>query len=318
MPDGKAGVANRPVHDVSRSGPKSRRWLAFLALVLTMLFWAGNASVGRAVRDDIPPFLLGFLRWVIAFAIILPFAVRHVVADRAALVQGWWTVLILGVTGVGAFNAFFYYGLHYTTAANASLLQAAIPALVLLFNRVLFGVRCSRGQLLGVVMSTLGVLVIVSHGQLDHLLGLLFGFGDLVVLGGVLVWAMYTSLLRLRPDCHPLSFLAVTFGIGALFMLVLAATEWTEIRSMHWRSEVVAAVLYVAIFPSLIAYGLFNFAVATIGPVLSGLTNTLMPLFGLVLATLFLHEQLYPFHAAGIILITAGIGIGWLEVLRQS
>jgi drug/metabolite transporter (DMT)-like permease len=293
-------------------------WLAFAALVVTMLLWSGNMIVGRAVRDDIPPFLLGFSRWAIAFAVVLPFALRHIALDRRALIAGWKPVLILGLVGVGSFNAFLYSGLHYTTAANASLLQAAIPALVLLFDRLIFGVRSRGVQLLGVILSTLGVLVIVSHGQIDRLLGLHFGIGDLLVLGGVLAWALYTSLLKLRPACHPLSFLAVTFGIGAFAMLLLAATEWQDIQTIQWRPALFAAILYVAIFPSVVAYALFNFAVDEVGPGLAGQTNNLLPLFGVLLAALILGEQLFPYHAAGMVLIAAGIGIGWLAAQRPA
>lgn len=149
------------------------------------------------------------------------------------------------------------------------------------------------------------------------MLGFRFGVGDLLVLCGVVAWACYTSLLRLRPDCHPLSLLAVTFGIGALTMLALAATEWREIVVMHWRGGVVAAILYVALFPSVIAYALFNFAVGEVGAVRAGQATNLLPLFGAGLAAFLLGEQLFAYHAVGMLLIAAGIMVGWFAALQR-
>jgi drug/metabolite transporter (DMT)-like permease len=304
--------------ELQSAARRSRMWLALAAQVVTMMLWSGNMIVGRAMRDEIPPFLLAFARWAIAFAVVLPFAVRRIKIDRPALIAGWKQTLLLGLVGVGSFNAFIYSGLHYTTAANASLLQAAIPMLVLVLNRMIFGVRSGWRQLFGVILSTLGVLVIISHGQLDRLLGLRFGVGDVLVLGGVFAWSLYTCLLRLRPDCHPLSFLAVTFGIGAIAMLLLTFTEWREILAMQWHRELIAAILYVAIFPSIIAYSLFNFAVDEVGPGLAGQSNNLMPLFGVLLAATILGERLFAYHAAGMALITVGIGIGWVAVRNKA
>lgn len=289
-----------------------RQLLAFAALAATMLFWSGNLIVGRAMRDEIPPFMLAFARWAIAFGIILPFAVRHIMADRERLIAGWKSVLFLGVVGVGSFNAFLYYGLHFTTATNASLLEAAIPAFVLLFNLMIFGQRATANQVFGVLISAVGVVVIICHGHLETLLGLKFGIGDMLVLAAVLAWAIYTSMLRLKPACHPLSFLAVTFGLAALTMAPFAATEMGAIRAMRWGPDVIGAMLYVGVIPSIFAYALFNFAVEEVGAVRAGQANNLLPLFGAFLAVWLLSEPLHLYHAVGMILIIMGIGLGWM------
>lgn len=142
---------------------RPRFLLAFAALLVTMLLWSGNMIAGRAVSGEIPPFFLGFARWAIAFAVVLPFAARHVARDRQVLLAAWKPILMLGLVGVASFNAFLYSGLRYTTAANASLLQAAIPPLVLLFDRAIFGVRSTIRQMIGVLLSTFGVLVIIRR-----------------------------------------------------------------------------------------------------------------------------------------------------------
>lgn len=287
-------------------------WRSYAMLALVMLLWSGNMIVGRAVRGDIPPFTLALLRWTGAALVALPFAWRPVLADRAVLRAGWKPLLILGLTGVAAFNALVYSGLRSTTATNGLLLLAAIPALVLLFNRLIFGLRASRAQLAGVILSTLGVLFIVLRGNIAAIMGLAVNAGDLLILCGVLCWAAYTSLLRLRPDCDPWSFLIVTFAIGIVVMAPLALTEAGAIEAMRWSPKVIGAVAYVALLPSLVAYLLYNAAVKAIGAGRAGQTISLMPLFGSLLAALLLGEALHGYHLGGMAMILGGIGVAAL------
>jgi len=302
-----------------RAEHRPRHLLAFMALVVTMLLWSGNMVVGRAVRDDIPAFMLAFCRWSVAFCVILPIAWRHMIADRAILRASWKPLLALGLIGVGGFNAFVYTGLHYTTATNASLLQAAMPAFIILFDGLIFGERATMRQICGVALSTLGVLTIICQGRWQALMGLHFGNGDILVLCGVVAWSLYTSLLRLRPPCHPLSFLAATFGIAAVAMMPLAALQCDAILAMRWQPPVIGGVLYVALFASVIAYAFFNFAVSEVGAVRAGQTNNLLPLFGALLAAPLLNEPLHAYHGFGMALIAAGIGVGWLAgMLRPN
>jgi drug/metabolite transporter (DMT)-like permease len=276
-------------------------------LALVMLLWAGNSIVGRAVSGAVPPFALALFRWTGALLIVLPLALTHLRADRARLASTWPAILLLGLLGVAAFNAFLYSGLRYTTASNGLLIQAAIPALVLLVDFALFAVRPRLGAVLGVLLSTLGVAVIVFQGRFSALSQTAFNRGDALIVGGVVAWSFYTALLRLRPAVHPLSFLASTFAIGVVAMLPLAATEWREIAAITWTPGVIAAVAYVALLPSVVAYALFNAAVATVGPASAGQAITLMPLFGALLAALTLGERLHGYHFAGMALILGGI-----------
>ncbi len=295
-----------------------RLWLSFAALALVMLLWSGNSIVGRAVRDDVPPFTLAFVRWIGALAVVLPFAWRHVRADRAVLLRRWKIVLTLGLVGVAAFNGLLYSGLRHTTASNALLLQAAIPALVLAFDRAIFGVRASGLQVLGVLISTLGVVAIVTRGVPEALLHLGFGTGELLVLTAVLAWSLYTSLLKRRPVVHPLSFLVITFAIAALAMAPLAAHEWQQGERIVWGPLALGSMAYVALFPSAIAYGLYNAAVTDLGAGRAGQAITLMPLLGALLAAALLGEPLLGFHFAGMGLILAGIVVSNLPKRTAS
>jgi drug/metabolite transporter (DMT)-like permease len=280
-------------------------------LGFTMLFWAGNSIVGRAVRGEIPPLTLAFGRWLLALLILAPFALPHVMAQRALIRRHWRPILLLGLVGVAAFNGFLYSGLRFTTASNGLLLQGLIPTLVVIVSRIGFGDRAPPGQVMGIALSTLGVFFIVFRGDLSATLQLRLGMGDLLVLCGCCAWALYTACLRLRPPVHPLAFLFVTFAIGALTMGLGAIGEADAITRMHWNADVLAAIAYVAIFPSILAYMLFNAAVAHVGAATAGQTISLMPLFGAVLAALILNEPLLPYHLAGMAMILAGVVLSW-------
>ncbi|EJU10828.1 hypothetical protein LH128_21740 [Sphingomonas sp. LH128] len=290
---------------------------AFLLLGLVMLFWAGNSITGRAVRDDIPPFTLAFGRWLIAVLILLPFAARQAWAERAAIVAGWRWIAALGFLGIVCFNSFVYSGLHHTSAANALLLQASIPALVLVLDRMIFGTRAGVLHQAGVALSTIGVVAIVFRGDVSALATLRLGIGDALVLCGVVVWGLYTVLLRKRPPIAPASFLLMVFLIGAVVMAPLAAWEAAQGLTVAWRPKVLAAFLYVGIFPSVLAYFIYNAATVQLGAARAGQAITLMPLFGALLSALLLGERLEGYHFFGMALILAGIVLSAAELMRR-
>ena len=289
----------------------------YLMLVLVMLMWSGNSVVAKAIGGHVPPFTLALIRWIGASLILLPFAWRHIAADRTEIARRWPVILLLGVIGVGCFNAFMYSGLQYTTAANSLLMQAAIPALVLLFDFLIFR-NLPRGfQIIGVIVAAIGVGMIIFHGDLSALLEMRFNHGDALVLGGVVLWALYTVLLRLRPQINPLSFLAVTLMIGILCMAPFAAVELQHAR-VNVTPGVIAGIAYIIIFPSIFAYALYNKAVAAIGAGDAGQVINLQPVFGALLAALLLSEPIHGYHLLGMGLIALGIGIPLLVGKRSD
>lgn len=279
-----------------------------------MLLWAGNSIVGRAVRFDVPPFTLAFLRWLCATLVLLPFAIGPLRRDWRALLGGWKIVLLLGVLGIGAFNALLYSGLRHTTATNALLLQAAIPAVVMLLDRVLFGVRSAGWQMVGVTFSILGVVAIVFEGDPAAAMRLHFGLGDGLILAAVVVWAIYTVFLRQRPQVAPVSFVAATFSLGLVAVTPLAVLEWTQGLRVDWGWDVAGAVAYVALLPSLLSYFLYNWAAGVVGPARAGQAITMMPLFGAFLSAALLGEALHLYHFAGMALIVLGIVLSALAL----
>src|SRR5690606_36944797 len=171
--------------------PDRRQAIAFALLGLVMVLWAGNSIVARAIRFDVAAFTLAFVRWTGASLAVAAVSVRPREQDWPAIRKGWKEVLLLGGLGMGAFSAGLYSGLQYTTAANALLLQAATPAIVVALDRLFFGVISPPLQKLGVAASIVGVLAIVFQGDIGHALNLHFGFGDGLILCSVLIWSLY-------------------------------------------------------------------------------------------------------------------------------
>ena len=295
-----------------------RQLTAFALLGLVMILWAGNSIIGRAVRFDVPPLTLAFVRWFGASLILLPFAWRPVRRDWPAIRAGWKAVVLLGVLGVGAFNALLYSGLQYTSATNALLLQAAIPAAVVAFDRLFFGERSPAVQNLGVVFAILGVAAVVFEGDFARALRLRFGAGDLLVLASVVVWALYTVFLRLRPKIDPVSFVAATFAIGAVTMAPLALHELLSGQHIRWTALAIGSFAYVCVLPSIVAYFIFNWAAGVVGPARAGVAITLMPIFGAFLSAALLGEALHAYHFAGMVLILLGIALSFVALRRSG
>lgn len=286
----------------------TRLWVSpALLLVLTTLFWSGNFVIGRAVYGVIPPVALSFWRWTLALVLLIGFAWPHLRRDLPALRERWTLMLALSLLGVAAFNTLVYIGLRTTTVINGVLLQSALPLLVLLLSFVVFRERVRGAQLLAVVISLGGVAVIIARGSLQVLLDLSLRPGDGLIFLAVCSYSLYSVLLRKRPQVHPLSFLAATFILGSSMLLPLYLWEHFAVQPLRLSPPAVAALAYVAVFPSLVAYLFFNRAVELIGANRAGQFVHLMPVFGSLLAAIFLGERLFAHHLLGALLIGAGI-----------
>ena len=286
----------------------ARLWSsAWTLLVIVSLLWAGNIVIGRAVVGRVPPVALAYWRWTGAFMIAFWFAWPHLKRDWPVLAKQWRLMLFLSFTGFATYNTMCYIGLQYTTAVNALLLQSVIPVVILIWALALFGEKPSAWQSLGVVVSLGGVAAIASGGSLDTLLHLSLNRGDAWILAAILINAVYAPMLRRRPAVHPISFLVAAMGIASLMMLpfyLWEAAEGAVVRG-GWPSY--AAIAYAAVMPSFVAYLFFNRAVELIGSARAGQSVHLMPVFGTILAVLFLGERLHAYHALGMLLIGSGI-----------
>ena len=282
----------------------------YLLLALAPLFWACNWIVGRGLAGDIPPMAMTFFRWLFALAMLTPFAWPHVRREWPLVKARWKTMLVLGAIGVGTHNALAYLGLNYTTAMNGVILNSFIPVMIIAFSWLFLGERLSAVQMAGVGVSLVGVLTILSRGSFDVLTTFRLNGGDLLVILSMAMWSTYTIALRWRPPgLHMLTFLFVLIVVGLLCVLPFFLAEFALGRRMVVTPINVAALAAIALFSSLLAYIFWNRGVEQVGASVAGLFVHLMPVFGVVLAWIFLGERLALFHVAGIALILTGIWI---------
>ncbi len=285
-------------------------WLAnqpYLLLSITALCWAGNAIVGRLAAGHIPPVTLSFLRWSLAFLIILPFAWKHLKRDWGAIRARLGTMIVLSVTGIGAFNTLQYWALEYTQALNTLLLQSAGPLFVAMWSLILLGVRLTLAQAGGIALSLTGVLVILLHGDLTALTAIEFNKGDLIFTVALAIFGLYSVLSLKRPKIHGLSFVGFTFGCGAACLIPLLIWELLSRPVMQLDAMNLLTLFYVAVFPSTLAYLCFNRGVQLIGANRAAPFFHVVPVFGSAMAIVFLGERPQLFHIIGFALVLTGV-----------
>jgi drug/metabolite transporter (DMT)-like permease len=285
-------------------------WLAnqpYVLLCITALCWAGNAIVGRLAAGHIPPVTLSFLRWSLAFLVILPFAWTHLKRDRGAIRSHLATMIFLSVIGISAFNTLQYWSLEHTTALNTLLLQSAGPLFVAVWSLILLGIRLTLAQAGGIALSLTGVLVILLHGDLTALTSIAFNKGDIIFTVALAIFGLYSVLSLKRPAIHGLSFVAFTFGCGAVCLVPLWIWELFARPVMQLDAANLLSLFYVAVFPSTLAYLCFNRGVQLIGANRAAPFFHVVPVFGSAMAIVFLGERPQPFHIIGFALVLTGV-----------
>ena len=263
--------------------------------------------LGRAVAGVVPPVALAYWRWTGAFIVSIGFAWPYLKKDLPTLLRHWRMMLLLSATGIATYNTLSYLGLSSTTALNVLLLQSAGPLIIIVWAFALFRERPTPWQAAGVAVSLAGVAVIAAHGSLETLLALRLNRGDVWILIALAIYGIYAAMFRRRPQTHPMSFLVATMGIGSMMILPFYLWEYAAGARIRGGAEAWLSLAYIAVFPSFIAYLFFNRGIELVGASRAGQSWHLMPLFGSILAVLFLGEDFRPYHAAGIALIGAGI-----------
>lgn len=292
-------------------------------LLIPPLMWAGNSVVGRLMQGTIPPFTLNFFRWALAAALLLPVA-AWVLRTGSGLWPQRRRFALLGLLGVGMYNALQYLALKTSTPINVTLVVASIPIWMLLLGRVLYGVPVSRRSAMGAALSLAGVAVVLVRGELSQLSALRLVPGDGWMLLAALTWALYSWLLvrppqggypaHIKEDWAAFLLAQIAFGLG--WSGLMTAGEWLALPAsaagsshIQWGWPLVAALAYVAVGPSLLAYRSWGIGVARVGPTVAGFFNNLTPLFAALMSATLLGEMPQPYHAAGFVLIVGGIWV---------
>ena len=284
-----------------------------LLLTLPPLLWAGNAVVGRMVAGLVPPITLNFLRWVLAFVLLLPLA-GWVLRARSP----FWPLLLrryalLGLLGVGCYNAFQYLALKTSTPINVTLVGSSMPIFMLGLGALFFGQRITRRQLAGALLSITGVLLVLSHGHLERLAQVRFVRGDVYMLLATAAWAWYSWLLSQPKDPPEIrsdwaAFLMAQMVPGILWSGLFTAVEWrTTDASITWGWPLAAALVFIAVGPAILAYRSWGLGVQRVGPNVAGFFANLTPAFAALFSAAFLGESPQPHHAVAFLLIVGGI-----------
>jgi drug/metabolite transporter (DMT)-like permease len=292
--------------------------MPYFLLILTTLFWSGNFVLSRGMHADIPPFSLSFWRWAVALLILLSFGIRHLWVQRQIALKHFRFITIQGLLGVAAFNSLIYMAIQTTTAINAVLVNSCIPVLIAVFSWILYREMMSPRQWLGVLVSLCGVLLIITRGEMAHLLAMRFNRGDLLVFAAALFWALYSANLKKYPqELHPFAYLSGIVISGLVGILPFYLMEVYSGKVIILNGAAVVTILYVAIFASILAFIFWNAAVRRIGANKAGPFIHLMPVFSTILAVFFLGETLHMYHLLGILLIFSGILLTTLLVPKR-
>ena len=287
---------------------------AYVLLTLTALMWGGNAIAGRLAVGEVSPMVLTCLRWVFVVAVMVPLVGRQVVAEWAKIRARWIFTILMGALGFTAFNGLFYAAAHHTTAVNLTIFQGAIPVLVLLGTVLFFRARVILLQVLGMIVTILGVVLVSVKADMEILRTLSLNIGDVWMLIACLFYAGYTLGLRHRPAMPGLVFFAAMAAVAFVSSLPLIGLEIAQGTAQFPTPTGWLILLYVAVMPSLLSQLFFMRGVELIGPARAGLFVNLVPVFGALLAVLLLGEPFATYHALGLVLVLGGI---WLAEQRR-
>ena len=289
---------------------------AYFMLVCATLFWAGNFMVGKfAFFSNVPPMSLVFVRWSLVWLLLLPFTYKEIIKYKEVIFKNLPLLLFLALTSVGLFNSFTYLSLVYTQVINASLFNTAIPAIIILLCFIFKIEKTNKYQILGLIISVLGILSIITKLNLEILLSLSFNKGDLIMIGGVISWGLYSSFLKKKKFTLPLlSLVHVLCTFGLIFIFPQFIFEFSQGQRINFNIELIYILIFLALFPSIGSYYCWAGAVSIIGANRAGIFLSLIPLFSTIMAIFFYNEQFKFFHLIGAILIIIGLFLSNKEI----
>ena len=283
--------------------------LAYIFLFLTVLFWAGNFVVGKfASQYEVPPFSLNFYRWLFAWIILAPFTVPEILKKKEYIKSNFKFFLILGITSITIFNSIVYYSLNFTQVINGVLMISTIPVMIMLFSSFLKIEKTNTFQILGVIFSLTGVILIITKANLEMLLNLDFNKGDLTMVLAMLSWALYSALLKKKKfELSQLTLLEVIITFGLIFLIPVYFIEYKMGYIIKLDKPFILILSYVVLFPGLASFFLWIKGISLIGVNRSGVFLHLMPILSAIMAMIIFDEEFMFYHMLGAIFILIGI-----------
>ena len=282
---------------------------AYIFLILATLFWSGNFIVGKAASlFEIPPFTLNFYRWTCAWLILAPFTLKEIFKKKNYILKNIKLILVLGITSITVFNSIVYYSLNFTQVISGVLMISTIPVMIIFFCWVFKIEKTNFYQILGVIFSLLGVVVIVTKADLGKLLNLNFNKGDLWMVVAMFSWAIYSALLRKKKfDLSHISFLQTIITAGLIFLLPAYLIEIALGYRLNIHIPFILTLSYVVLFPGLASFFFWIKGISIVGSNRSAIFLHMMPIFSTLMAILIFKEKFMTYHFIGAMLIIAGI-----------
>ena len=282
---------------------------AYVFLIFATLFWSGNFIVGKAASlFEIPPFTLNFYRWTFAWLILAPFTLKEIFLRKNYILKNIKLILVLGITSITVFNSIVYYSLNFTQVISGVLMISTIPVMIIFFSWLFKIEKANLYQILGVIFSLLGVVVIVTKADLGKLLNLNFNKGDLWMVVAMFSWAMYSALLRKKKfKLSHISFLQIIITAGLILLLPAYLIEIALGYRLNINTPFILTLTYVVLFPGLASFFFWIKGISIIGSNRSGIFLHLMPIFSTLMAILIFKEKFMAYHLIGAILIITGI-----------
>ncbi len=287
----------------------SKKYLAYVLLVLAALFWSGNFIVGKfATLFEIPPLTLNFYRWVSVWLILMPFTYKDIYKNLPNIKKNWLVISFMGVITISTFNSVVYFALNYTQVINAVLVLAAIPAATIVLSSIMNIEKTNIFQLLGLLLSITGIAIIISNADIQKITYLSFNKGDLWMLVCVFTWALYSTLLKKNKfEFSQFSLIQLMVSVGILFLIPQFFYEKSIGLELNYNKAFFSILFYVVIFPAIAAYYCWQKGVAIIGPNRASMFIQLMPFFSASMAIIIFNEKFELYHFAGAIFIVSGI-----------
>ena len=293
---------------------------AYILLVLTTLFWSGNFIVGKAASTfEIPPFSLNFYRWLFAGLILLPFTFREILKKKNYIFNNIGFFIILGITSITIFNSTVYYSLYYMQVISGVLMISTIPVWIMFISSILGIEKTNKFQLLGVILSLLGVLFIITKSDLNVIKNLAFNKGDLIMATGMFAWALYSALLKKKTyEISQITLLEVVIISGLVFLIPIYILEMNFGNQIIIGKPFILTLSYVVIFPGLTSFFFWIKGIGIIGANRAGVFLHLMPVFGSIMAIILFDEKFMIYHLLGAIFIIAGITLSNKKIKNNA
>lgn len=279
----------------------------FFALGATII-WSGNFIIARDLSDILTPLSLAFYRWFVAVSVILPFSIKSLIENKNILKKHPLYLSITSLLGITIFNTLIYYASHTTTAINLSLISITFPVFIIIISRIVFKEKITLQRSIGIILVVIGVIILITKGDISKLLNISFAVGDLWMLTAAVTFAVYSILIRRKPaELSIRALQSSTFTIGLIFLLPFFIYDRMTNPSIHFDAKIIVSILYAGILASLFGFIFWNKAIMKIGASKAGIIYYTLPLFSGISAYIFLKESITMIHFYSSLLIITGI-----------